>query len=122
MAPATILRQRRRREAARGQNTLRVAAVVMFTLPDESRPDPYDGLDDMTPDTRRPLDTLDWDEDTLPEVTVTQAVDAQGEKFIILDAAKEPIDSTRSPRRASALVLHWQEELYGKRGRQPGED
>jgi hypothetical protein len=81
---------------------------MLFTLPDESHPDPYAGLDDLTPP------DLDWDDETQPEVTVTQAVDAQGEKFIILDAAKEPIDSTREPRKVQGLLAHWQSTLYGR--------
>jgi hypothetical protein len=88
---------------------------VIFTLPDESRPDPYDGLDDMTPD------TLDWDDETQPEVFVKEAVDSSGEKFVICDAAKEPIDSTRNPRLVQKLIDHWQAALYGRQ-RQPGED
>lgn len=99
---------------------MRVAEVVMFTLPGESSPDPYDGLDDLVAE--RLEDAPDsWDDVTQPEVTVTQAVDAQGEKFIILDAAKEPIDSTRQPRLVQGLLSHWQSALYGRQ-REPGED
>jgi hypothetical protein len=64
---------------------------------------------------------IDWEDITLtnyppkpkPTVLVKETSDAMGTKWLILDSAKEPVDSTRRHERVGGLVEYWQEFLYG---------
>jgi hypothetical protein len=76
----------------------------MFTLPGEDSPD----WDEPTFVTRNLTPRVSWRED--------------GDRYLILDAAGEPIDSTRVKERIKGLMKHWQHELYGDGERWPGED
>lgn len=81
---------------------------------------------------RHGVDPDPWDESTIPgivkpQVTHKTVSDAAGEKFLILDSVREPIDSTRNAGKVEGLIEHWQAALYGgagngKRAREPGED
>jgi hypothetical protein len=77
---------------------------------------PWASEDDLEPTQKTVLHKVG------PQVTHKMEDTPQGEKFLILDAEQEPIDSTFKAGRVEGLIQHWQQMLYGRRARVPVED